>query len=201
MKIYNSLTRKKEDFSPIKAGEVRMYACGITVYDECHIGHAMQAIFFDVIRRYLEYIGNKVIYVRNYTDVDDKIIAKGLELGRDPLEVSSHYIAESEKDMHALKVRPATHQPKVSDNIQPIQDFISGLLAKGSAYISNGEVFFDVPRFADYGRLSGRKTEDSFVGRRRQAIKDRRTIFPCEARQTRRAGVDSPWGRPPRLAI
>ena len=200
MKIYNSLTRKKEDFSPIKAGEVRMYACGITVYDECHIGHAMQAIFFDVIRRYLEYIGNKVIYVRNYTDVDDKIIAKGLELGRDPLEVSSHYIAESEKDMHALKVRPATHQPKVSDNIQPIQDFISGLLAKGSAYISNGEVFFDVPRFADYGRLSGRKTEDLVGRRRRQAIKDRRTIFPCEAAKPGEPAWTRSWGRPPWLA-
>ncbi len=196
MKIYNSLTRKKEDFSPVKAGEVKMYACGITVYDECHIGHAMQAIFFDVIRRYLEHLGNKVTYVRNYTDVDDKIIAKGLELGRDPLTVSSYYIAEAEKDMQALKVRPATHQPKVSDNIQPIQDFISGLLEKGAAYVSNGEVFFDVPKFKAYGRLSGRKTEELLSEETSGGGK--RSPFDFSLWKPAKPGEpawDSPWGK------
>ncbi|HAT72120.1 MAG TPA: cysteine--tRNA ligase [Elusimicrobia bacterium] len=196
MKIYNSLTRGKEDFNQLTPGEVKMYACGITVYDDCHIGHAMQAIFFDVIRRYLEYLGNKVTYVRNYTDVDDKIIAKGIELGCNPLEVSSRYIAESEKDMAALKVRPATHQPKVSDNIQAIQDFISGLLNKGAAYISNGEVFFDVPKFKPYGRLSGRKTDELLSedapGANKRSPHDFTLWKPAKPGEP---AWDSPWGR------
>jgi len=196
MKIYNSLTRGKEDFKQITPGEVKMYACGITVYDECHIGHAMQAIFFDVIRRYLEYLGNKVTYVRNYTDVDDKIIAKGMELKRDPLEISAEYIAKAETDMSALKVRPATHQPKVSDNIQVIQDFIGGLLEKGAAYVSNGEVFFDVPGFKDYGRLSGRKTEELLSEDAPSAGK--RSPYDFSLWKPAKAGEpawDSPWGR------
>ena len=196
MKIYNSLTRGKEDFKQITPGEVKMYACGITVYDECHIGHAMQAIFFDVIRRYLEYLGNKVTYVRNYTDVDDKIIAKGIELGRDPLEVSAYYIAEAEKDMLAIKVRPATHQPKVSDNIQAIQDFITGLLDKGAAYSSNGEVFFDVPKFKDYGRLSGRKTEELLS--EDGPVAGKRSPYDFSLWKPAKPGEpawDSPWGR------
>jgi len=196
MKIYNSLTRGKEEFKQITPGEVKMYACGITVYDECHIGHAMQAIFFDVIRRYLEYIGNKVTYVRNYTDVDDKIIAKGLELGCDPLEVSARYISESEKDMAALKVRPATHQPKVSDNIPEIQDFILGLIGKGAAYASNGEVFFDVPAFKAYGRLSGRKTEELLS--EDAPVAGKRSPFDFSLWKPAKPGEpawDSPWGR------
>ncbi|HAH31884.1 MAG TPA: cysteine--tRNA ligase, partial [Elusimicrobia bacterium] len=196
MKIYNSLTRAKEEFKQITPGEVKMYACGITVYDECHIGHAMQAVFFDVIRRYLEHIGNKVTYVRNYTDVDDKIIAKGVELGCDPLDVSARYIAESEKDMAALKVRPATHQPKVSDNIREIQDFISGLLAKGAAYVSSGEVFFDVPKFKDYGRLSGRKTEELLS--EEAPVAGKRSPFDFSLWKPAKPGEpawDSPWGR------
>ena len=196
MKIYNSLTRGKEDFRQITPGEVKMYACGITVYDECHIGHAMQAIFFDVIRKYLEYLGNKVTYVRNYTDVDDKIIAKGIELGCDPLEVSAKYIAEAEKDMRALKVRPATYQPKVSDNIQAIQDFISGLLEKGAAYAVDGEVFFDVPKFKDYGRLSGRKTEELLS--EEGPAGGKRSPFDFSLWKPAKPGEpawDSPWGR------
>lgn len=196
MKIYNSLSRRKEDFAPISSGEVKMYACGITVYDECHIGHAMQAIFFDVIRRYFEYRGQRVVYVRNYTDVDDKIIAKGHELGRDPLEVSTHYIAESDKDMAALKVRPATFQPKVSDNIKEIQDFIGGLIKNGAAYVSGGEVFFDVPKFAPYGRLSGRKTDELLSeddsGGRKKSPHDFSLWKPAKEGEP---SWDSPWGK------
>ena len=154
MNIYNTLTRYKEKFKPIIPGEVKMYACGITVYDECHLGHAMQAIFFDLIRSYLEYSGLKVTYVRNYTDIDDKIINRARDTGRDPLELSQYYINEAKADMKTLKVRPATFEPKVSDHIPDIIAFIQTLIDKGFAYQAGSEIFFRVAKFAEYGKLS-----------------------------------------------
>jgi cysteinyl-tRNA synthetase len=160
LKIYNTLAKRKEDFMPIKPGEVKMYACGITVYDECHLGHAMQAVFFDLIRRYLEYSGYKVTYVRNYTDIDDKIITRANESGRSPLELSEFYIKDAQQDMHALKVRPATVEPKVSDHIPDIIAFIQRLIEKKAAYQSGSEVFFRVVSFPGYGKLSNRKVDE-----------------------------------------
>jgi len=196
MKIYNSLSRKKEDFVPITPGEVKIYACGVTVYDECHLGHAMQAVFFDIVRRYFEYLGSSVTYVRNYTDIDDKIIARAVETGKDALEVSAHYIREAEKDMKALKVRPATFEPKVSDNIGEIIAFIRGLIDKGFAYEAGGEVFFEVSRFPGYGKLSGRNPEELVPDPSSSALK--RAPHDFSLWKPAKPGEpfwDSPWGR------
>ncbi len=196
MKIYNTLSRKKEDFVPITPGEVKIYACGVTVYDECHLGHAMQAVFFDIVRRYFEYLGNRVVYVRNYTDIDDKIIAKAAETGKDALAVSAHYIGEAEKDMKALKVRPATFEPKVSDNIDAIIGFIRGLIEKGFAYEAGGEVFFEVSRFAGYGKLSGRRPEELVPDPAANALKRAPQDFSLwKPAKPGEPSWDSPWGR------
>lgn len=160
IKVYNSLNRKKEQFTPLEEGKVKMYACGITPYDDAHIGHAMQAVIFDTIRRYLEFKGFKVTYVRNFTDVDDKIINRANKDGVSPAQIASKYISESKRDLTELKVRPADFEPLVSDNIQNIIDFVQGLIDKGHAYVSNGSVYFDVKSFQGYGKLSGRSLED-----------------------------------------
>lgn len=160
VKIYNTLTKTKEDFKPITPGTVKMYACGITVYDECHLGHAMQAVFFDLIRRYFEYLGLRVTYVRNYTDIDDKIIARAKDTKRAPLELSDFYINDAKTDMRALKVRPATFEPKVSEHIPDIVAFIQKLIDKKCAYQAGEEVFFRVSSFPGYGKLSNRKVEE-----------------------------------------
>ena len=160
MRIHSSLTRKMEDFRPLVDGELRMYACGITPYDEIHIGHARQAIVYDVIRAYFEFLGYKVTYVRNFTDVDDKIIQRANEEGRESREVSEQYIRENSRDLELLKVKKATHEPKVTDCIDDIIGYIQGLIDRGFAYVSNGEVLFDVAGFSGYGKLSNRKKED-----------------------------------------
>ena len=160
IKVYNSLSGKIENFLPIKAGEVKIYACGVTVYDELHLGHARQAIVFDVIRNYFEFLGYNVIYVRNYTDVDDKIIKKAEAENKSMGEISSYYIKESEQDLKKLKVRPATYEPKVTEHINDIIKYIEILIQKGFAYEKNGEVFFEVNKFKNYGKLSKRKVED-----------------------------------------
>ena len=134
MKIYNSMTRKKEEFKPIEEGKVKMYACGITVYDLSHIGHARQAIVYSMISEYLKYRGYDVTYVRNYTDVDDKIINRANLLGKNPLEFSKEQIDETEKDMKALHVKDADIKPKASENIDNIIKFVQGLIEKGYAY-------------------------------------------------------------------
>lgn len=196
MKIYNTLTRRKEEFRPLEPGAVKIYACGITVYDECHLGHAMQAIFFDLIRRYLEYTGSKVTYVRNYTDIDDKIITRAWDTNRDPLELSNFYINEAKADMRALKVRPATFEPKVSDHIGDIIAFIRKLIDKGFAYEAGGEVFFRVAKFAEYGKLSNRKPDElkpeSDDNSRKESPNDFSLWKPAKPREP---FWDSPWGK------
>ncbi|RZA12988.1 MAG: cysteine--tRNA ligase, partial [Proteobacteria bacterium] len=124
IQVYNTLSGKKEKFETLEPSHVKLYACGVTVYDDCHIGHAMQAIYFDVIRTYLEYVGYKVTYVRNYTDVDDKIIKRSQERGITPKALVDEIIASSERDMAGLGVRPATHEPRVSESIPEIIDII-----------------------------------------------------------------------------
>ena len=160
IRIYNTMSRTLEDFVPLQDKKVGMYACGITVYDDAHIGHAMQAVVFDVIRNFLEYRGYEVCYVRNFTDVDDKIIARAGREGVEPLDLSARYISETRKDLEALHVRPATHEPKVSEFIDEIISFISELVEKDFAYESQGDVLFDVSSIKEYGKLSHRKLDD-----------------------------------------
>lgn len=159
LKIYNTLSRQLEPFKPINENEVRMYACGITVYDESHVGHASQAIIFDSIRNILKYLGYKVTYVRNFTDIDDKIIRKAAAAGKTADEIATFYIEDSSKDLAALKVRPADHEPRVTEHVPDIIEFIQKLVDKGSAYVNNHEVLFDVEKFTDYGKLSRQKLD------------------------------------------
>ena len=157
LRIYSTLSRKVEPFRTINENEVRMYACGITVYDESHVGHASQAIIFDTIRNILEYLGYNVTYVRNFTDIEDKIINKAKATGKTTSEISSFYIEDSSKDLASLKVRPADHEPRVTDHVEDIIEFVQRLVDKGYAYVKNNEVLFDVLKFKDYGKLSKQK--------------------------------------------
>lgn len=160
MIIYSSLTRKREKFEPLLENQLKMYACGVTPYDEIHIGHARQAIVYDVIRTYYEYLGYKVNYIRNWTDVDDKIIAKARLEGRESSEISERYIRENSQDLETLKVKKANYEPKVTECIQDIIKYIQVLIEKGFAYVQNGEVLFSVEKFPKYGQLSNRKKDE-----------------------------------------
>ena len=161
MKIYNSMTGKKEEFIPIDGNNVKMYACGVTVYDLSHIGHARQAIVYAMIADYLRFRGYNVKYVRNYTDVDDKIIKRANELGKNALDFSKEQIAETEKDMANLHITDADVKTKASEYIDEIIKFIEKLIEKGSAYVApNGDVYYRVRKFNEYGKLSHRKVDD-----------------------------------------
>ncbi len=167
MKIYNTLSRKKEEFVPIEDGKVSMYVCGPTVYNLIHIGNARPMIVFDVVRRYFEYKGYEVRYVSNFTDVDDKIIAKAKEEGITAGEVASRYIDECKKDMEGLGVSPATVHPKATEEIGGMIDMISTLIEKGHAYkAQDGTVYFKTRSFDDYGKLSHKNIEDLEGGHR-----------------------------------
>jgi cysteinyl-tRNA synthetase len=160
IKIYNTLSRKVEEFVPIKENEMGMYACGVTPYDEIHLGHARQAVIFDVIRNYFEYLGYKVTYVRNFTDIDDKIISKANKENKSASEISEYYIKETGKDLKRIKVEDATYEPKVSECIEDIITYIQKLIDDGYAYEKNGEVLFEVEKFKEYGKLSNRRVEE-----------------------------------------
>lgn len=164
--IYNSLSRTKEPFETLEPNVVKMYVCGVTVYDRAHIGHAMSALVFDVIRRYLEFRGYTVHHVVNFTDVDDKIINRANQLGRDPKELAESYISEFLEDLEQLRVKPATVYPRATETMPEIIEFIEGLIAKGVAYAADGDVYFRVSADEDYGKLSGRKVEDMISGTR-----------------------------------
>lgn len=196
--LYNTLSGKKEELIPIEPGHVKMYACGVTVYDYCHIGHAMQAIYFDVIRRYLEFAGYKVTYVRNYTDVDDKIIKKAKELNISPKALTERIITSSENDMKALNVRPADFEPKVSECIPDIVAMIERLIEKGFAYAtSEGDVYYRVKRKQDYGKLSNRDPSELRSGTRKlaQGEKEDELDFALwKTDKTEGASWKSPWG-------
>lgn len=167
MKIFNTLTRQKEEFVPIEEGKVRMYVCGPTVYNLIHIGNARPMIIFDTFRRYLEYKGYEVNYVSNFTDVDDKIINKALEEGVDASEVSSRYIKECKKDMEGMNVLPATVHPLATQEIGGMIEMISTLIEKGYAYAAaDGTVYFRTGKFASYGKLSHKNLEDLQAGHR-----------------------------------
>ena len=166
MKIYNTLTRQKEEFVPIVPGVANIYACGPTVYNYIHIGNARPACVFDTLRRYLEYRGYQVNFVQNFTDVDDKIIRKANEEGLPSLEISERYIKEYKTDAQGLNIRPATVHPKVTENMDNIISIVDTLVKKGYAYESGGDVYFRTGKFAEYGKLSHMPLEDLEAGAR-----------------------------------
>lgn len=167
MKIYNTLSKRKEEFVPLTPGEVKMYVCGPTVYNLIHIGNARPMIVFDTVRRYFEYRGYKVNYVSNFTDVDDKIIKKAIEEGVDAGVISERYIAECKKDMEALNVRPATTHPQATQEICGMLDMIGELIEKGHAYVAeDGTVYFRVRSFREYGKLSHKNLDELEGGKR-----------------------------------
>ena len=167
MKIYNTLTKKKEEFVPITPGEVKMYVCGPTVYNLIHIGNARPMIVFDTVRRYFEHRGYKVNYVSNFTDVDDKIIKKAIEEGVDADVISERYIAECKKDMESLNVRPATVHPQATQEICGMLEMIQKLIDDGHAYVADdGTVYYRVRSFRDYGKLSHKNLDDLEGGKR-----------------------------------
>ena len=166
MKIYNTLTGKKEEFKPIEDGKVSIYVCGPTVYNYFHIGNARPIVVFDTLRKYLEYRGYEVKYVQNFTDVDDKIINKAKEEGLPALEVSKKYTKEYFEDAHALNVRDADIHPLVSEHIPDIIEFIETLIEKGFAYEADGDVYFSTRKFDGYGKLSGQNIDDLEAGAR-----------------------------------
>jgi cysteinyl-tRNA synthetase len=166
IKIYNTLTRKKDLFTPLEPGHVKLYVCGITSYDYCHIGHARSALVFDMIVAYFRYRGYRVTYIRNFTDIDDKIINRAAEQGTSPEELANRFIDEFYVDMDKLGIARPTLEPKATENIEEMVAFISGLIAKGMAYQSGGDVYYSVNSFDEYGKLSGRKLEDMQAGAR-----------------------------------
>jgi len=166
MKIFNTLTRKKEEFIPLEENKVRMYVCGPTVYNLIHIGNARPMIIFDTVRRYFEYKGYRVNYVTNFTDVDDKIIKRAQEEGVDASEISERYIAEAKRDMEAMNVRPATIHPKATEEIDGMIDMIQTLIEKEHAYEKNGTVYFRTRSFQEYGKLSKKNLDELEAGHR-----------------------------------
>ncbi len=199
IRIYNTLTRQTEEFQTLEPGVVKMYVCGVTVYDDAHIGHAMSALVFDIIRRYLEYRGYKFKHVMNYTDVDDKIINRAKQLGEDPLKLSQRYVEEYARDLQNLNVLPATSYPQVSKTMPLIIEFIQGLIQKEAAYAApNGDVYFSVTSDKDYGKLSGRKLDEMQAGARVEVeeAKDHPMDFALwKAAKPGEPSWDSPWGK------
>ncbi|MBI5192695.1 MAG: cysteine--tRNA ligase [Nitrospirae bacterium] len=197
LKIYNTLSGKKEVFEPLIPWQVGMYVCGVTVYDLCHIGHARSALVFDVIRNYFEYKGFKVTYIRNFTDIDDKIIARAQREGLIWKDVAEKYIREYYSDMKLLGVREADIEPKATEHIDEMQNIISGLMENGHAYSTDGDVFYKVKSFGDYGKLSKRNTEDMLAGARVEI--DERKADPLDFAlwKSSKPGEpewESPWG-------
>ena len=199
LKIYNTLTRKTEEFQTLEPNLVKMYVCGVTVYNDAHVGHAMSALVFDIIRRYLEYRGYTVRHVMNYTDVDDKIINRARQLNEDPLKLSQRYIEDYAKDLASLNVLSATSNPQVSKTMPLIIKFVEGLIEKGHAYAaSNGDVYFSVTSDDDYGRLSGRRLDDMQAGSRIE-VEEAKThpmdFALWKAAKPGEISWDSPWGK------
>ncbi len=196
MRIFNSMTRKKDEFHPIHQGEVRIYACGPTVYNYIHIGNARPLIVFDTLRRYLEYRGYRVTFVQNFTDIDDKMIRAANEQGITVKELGEHFIAEYFKDAQALGVRPASIHPRATEHIDDIIELISSLIQKGHAYVAeNGDVYYDVKSFQDYGKLSGQELDEREAGARIEisGAQERSDGFRAmESTKAGRAGMGEP---------
>lgn len=198
LKVYNTLSGKKEAFVPLVPGKVGMYVCGPTTYNYIHLGNARPIVVFDTVRRYLEYLGNEVTYVQNFTDVDDKIINKALEEKKPPLELSAFYIEEYFQDAGALNVCQASVHPKVSRHMQEIIDLVQALIDKGYAYEIDGDVYFSVTKFAKYGQLSKREIEDLQAGARVEVTEQKRHPGDFALWKKAKAGEpswNSPWGK------
>ena len=198
MKIYNTMTRKKEELVPINGKNIGIYACGPTVYNLIHIGNARPICSFDVLRRYLKYRGYNVKYVQNFTDVDDKIIKKSIEEGIPASEVSEKYIAEYFKDAHGLNVMDADVHPKVTQSMDIIIDIVKTLVEKGYAYESNGDVYFRTLKFRDYGKLSGMPIEDLQAGARIDISEHKENPLDFAVWKAAKEGEpywESPWGK------
>ena len=198
MKIYNTLTRKKEEFVPIEEGKVRMYVCGPTVYNYFHIGNARPFVVFDTMRKYLEYRGYKVKFVQNFTDVDDKIIKRAKEEGISAQEVSEKYIAEYFKDAAALNVKKATVHPQVTKTMDDIIKFVQDLIDLGYAYESDGDIYYRARKFKGYGKLSGKNIDDLISGAR--IAVDEKKEDPLDfalwkaRKEESEIAWESPWG-------
>jgi len=197
IKIYNTEKQKKEKFIPLEENKVKMYVCGPTTYNLIHLGNARPVVVFDTIRRYFEYSGYEVTYVQNFTDVDDKIINRAAEENIPPLELAKKYIQEYFNDTEKLNIKKATYHPKVSENIPEIIDFVQGLIDKGFAYELDGDVYYDIKKFAEYGKLSGRDLDDMQMGSRVNV--DERKKHPGDFALWKSAKEnelfwESPWG-------
>ena len=198
MKVYNTLTRKKEELVPITPGEIKIYACGPTVYNYIHIGNARPLCIFDILRRYLEYRGYNVKFVQNFTDIDDKIIRRANEEHVDFSEISERYIKEFWTDADGLNVRHATINPKATENIDAIIQIISTLIEKGYAYEAQGDVYFSTEKFKDYGKLSHQPLEDLEAGARIMVGEVKREPMDFAVWKAAKPGEpawDSPWGK------
>ncbi|WP_343345589.1 cysteine--tRNA ligase [Terrisporobacter petrolearius] len=197
MKLFNTMTRSKEEFKPLEEGKVKMYVCGPTVYNYIHVGNARPFIIFDTLRRYLEYRGYDVTYVQNFTDVDDKIIKRGHEENIAPEEVAKKYIEEYFVDADGLGVKRATVHPQVTENIDEIIEFVKELEEKGYAYAVNGDVYFDTQKFNGYGKLSGIKQEELEAGSRIEVNDQKRHPMDFVLWKSKKEGEPgwmSPWG-------
>ncbi|MCF7873173.1 MAG: cysteine--tRNA ligase [Candidatus Omnitrophica bacterium] len=198
IKIYNSLTKEKQKFEPIQKGVVKMYTCGVTVYDDCHIGHARSLCVFDVIRRYLEFRGYKVNFIRNITDIDDKIINRANKLKASWKDLSDKYIKRYRKDLERLELKTVTFEPKATENIEAMIDYIKRLIDKSYAYITDTGVYFEVRKFKQYGKLSGQKIDDIRSAVRIESDENKRDPLDFALWKTTKESNpswDSPWGK------
>ena len=197
IRISNTMTRTKEEFVPLTSGEVRMYVCGVTVYDYSHIGHARSAIVFDVIRRYLAFKGYRVTFVKNYTDIDDRIIRRANEAGVSPREFAERYVAAEREDMTALGVLAPDVDPKATEHVSEMLELIERLVASGHAYPVDGDVYFEIRRFPPYGRLSGKNLDELLAGARVEVDERKREPRDFALWKSSKPGEpawESPWG-------
>ncbi|HHW56854.1 MAG TPA: cysteine--tRNA ligase [Clostridia bacterium] len=198
MKLYNTLSRTKEEFQPLNDKIVNMYVCGPTVYNYIHIGNARAFIVFDTVRRYLEYKGYKVNYIQNFTDIDDKIIKRAQEENTTAKEIAEKYIKEYFKDADNLGIKRATVYPKATEHIEDIIEFIKILIDKGYAYVVNGNVYFETAKFKDYGKLSHKNIEELQAGARIEINEEKKNPLDFALWKTQKPGEpawDSPWGK------
>ena len=197
LKIFNTLRRVKEEFRPLTPGQVRMYVCGVTVYDASHIGHARSAIVFDVIRRYLLFKGYQVRFIKNFTDVDDKIIRRAQREGVSASEIAERYIEEFHRDMEAIGVLRADVEPRATEHIDAMIALIEHLVRGGFAYVVDGDVYFAIRRFPSYGQLSGKNLDELLAGARVEVDErkqDPRDFSLWKAAKPEEPAWPSPWG-------
>ncbi|MDR2606351.1 MAG: cysteine--tRNA ligase [Oscillospiraceae bacterium] len=198
MRLYNTLTKRKEEFIPLEAGKVKMYGCGPTVYNLIHVGNARASIVFDVLRQYLEFSGYSVVFAQNFTDVDDKIIRRAAEEGVSTSEIAEKYISEYKIDAEGLNIKPATIQPRATESIPEIIQMVQGLVASGHAYAVGGDVYYDVRSFPGYGKLSGQPLEDLESGARIEVGEQKKSPADFALWKAAKPGEpswESPWGK------